>query len=116
MDTTAIRLTELAHGGGCGCKLAPAVLQTLLASQPVAQPFARLLVGNEMADDAAVWQIDDKTCLIATTDFFMPMVDDPYDFGRIAATNAISDIYAMGGKPILALAILGMPIGKLSRI
>jgi selenide, water dikinase len=107
------RLTDLAHGGGCGCKLAPAVLQDLLSKQPAAQPFAQLLVGNEMADDAAVWQIDDNTCVIATTDFFMPMVDDPYDFGRIAATNAISDIYAMGGKPILALAILGMPINKL---
>lgn len=107
------RLTELAHGGGCGCKLAPAVLQKLLAGQPAAQPFSQLLVGNEMSDDAAVWQIDDNTCVIATTDFFMPMVDDPYDFGRIAATNAISDVYAMGGKPIMALAILGMPINKL---
>jgi len=113
MDMPSPRLTELAHGGGCGCKLAPAVLQRLLASQPAAQPFAQLLVGNEMADDAAVWQIDDNTCVIATTDFFMPMVDDPYEFGRIAATNAISDVYAMGGKPILALAILGMPINKL---
>jgi selenide, water dikinase len=107
------RLTELAHGGGCGCKLAPAVLQKLLAGQPAAQPFSKLLVGNEMSDDAAVWQIDDNTCVIATTDFFMPMVDDPYDFGRIAAANAISDVYAMGGKPIMALAILGMPINKL---
>jgi selenide,water dikinase len=103
----------LAHGGGCGCKLAPAVLQSLLSAQPAAMPFAQLLVGNEMSDDAAVWQIDDNTCVIATTDFFMPMVDDPYDFGRIAATNAISDVYAMGGKPIMALAILGMPINKL---
>lgn len=114
MDMSVPRLTELAHGGGCGCKLAPAVLQSLLAGQPAAQPFAQLLVGNEMADDAAVWQVDENTCIIATTDFFMPMVDDPYDFGRIAATNAISDIYAMGGKPILALAILGMPINKLA--
>ncbi len=113
MDMISPRLTDLAHGGGCGCKLAPAVLQKLLAGQPAAQPFAQLLVGNEMSDDAAVWQIDDNTCVIATTDFFMPMVDDPYDFGRIAATNAISDIYAMGGKPIMALAILGMPINKL---
>eukprot|EP00913_Durusdinium_trenchii_P004218 g3910.t1 len=113
MDSVSPRLTDLAHGGGCGCKLAPAVLQSLLARQPAAQPFSQLLVGNEMADDAAVWQIDDNTCIIATTDFFMPMVDDPFDFGRIAATNAISDIYAMGGKPILALAILGMPISKL---
>lgn len=114
MDTPAIRLTELAHGGGCGCKLAPSVLQSLLSAQPAVQPFAQLLVGNEMADDAAVWQVDDKTCVIATTDFFMPMVDNPRDFGRIAATNAISDVYAMGGKPILALAILGMPISKLA--
>ncbi|TXI08542.1 MAG: selenide, water dikinase SelD [Rhizobium sp.] len=114
MDSLAPRLTELAHGGGCGCKLSPSILQQLLASQPAAGPFARLLVGNEMADDAAVWQVDENTCLIATTDFFMPMVDDPHDFGRIAATNAISDVYAMGGKPILALAILGMPINKLA--
>ncbi|MGO4440556.1 selenide, water dikinase SelD [Rhizobium sp. RAF56] len=114
MDTVAIRLTDLAHGGGCGCKLAPSVLQNLLANQPATAPFAQLLVGNEAADDAAVWQIDDDTCVIATTDFFMPVVDDPRDFGRIAATNAISDIYAMGGRPILALAIVGMPIGKLA--
>src|SRR6201996_2587030 len=108
-----VRLTDLAHGGGCGCKLAPSVLQKLLADQPQAAPFAQLLVGTETGDDAAVWQIDDKTCVIATTDFFMPVVDDPRDFGRIAATNAISDVYAMGGRPILALAILGMPLGKL---
>ncbi|EPE96690.1 selenide, water dikinase SelD [Rhizobium grahamii] len=114
MTENSFRLTELAHGGGCGCKLAPSVLQNLLASQPAAQPFAQLLVGTEMADDAAVWQVDENTCIIATTDFFMPVVDDPYDFGRIAATNAISDVYAMGGKPILALAILGMPISKLA--
>ncbi|HRM75162.1 MAG TPA: selenide, water dikinase SelD, partial [Paracoccus sp. (in: a-proteobacteria)] len=90
------RLTSLAHGGGCGCKLAPSVLRELLADQPVAQVFPQLLVGTETADDAAVWQVDDNTCVIATTDFFMPMVDNPRDFGRIAATNAISDIYAMG--------------------
>ena len=108
------RLTSLAHGGGCGCKLAPSVLRDLLAEQPLAQAFPQLLVGNEGSDDAAVWQVDDRTCVIATTDFFMPMVDDPRDFGRIAATNAISDIYAMGGRPIMALAILGMPIDKLS--
>ena len=107
------RLTALAHGGGCGCKLAPSVLRELLADQPVAQVFPQLLVGTETSDDAAVWQVDDNTCVIATTDFFMPMVDDPRDFGRIAATNAISDIYAMGGRPIMALAILGMPIDKL---
>ena len=113
MLSPVVRLTDLAHGGGCGCKLAPSVLQQLLAGQPQAAPFAQLLVGTETGDDAAVWQIDDKTCVIATTDFFMPVVDDPRDFGRIAAANAVSDIYAMGGKPILALAILGMPLGKL---
>src|SRR6201991_2282587 len=108
-----LRLTSLAHGGGCGCKLAPSVLQQLLTSQPAAQPFKQLLVGTETGDDAAVWKLDDGTCVIATTDFFMPMVDDPFDFGRIAATNAISDVYAMGGKPILALAMLGMPVDKI---
>jgi selenide, water dikinase len=106
------QLTELAHGGGCGCKLAPAVLQELLAGQ-VGALFPRLLVGTETSDDAAVWQLSDDQCVIATTDFFMPIVDDPHDFGRIAATNAISDVYAMGGTPIFALAILGMPLGKL---
>jgi selenide,water dikinase len=113
MDAPNIRLTSLAHGGGCGCKLAPSVLQDLLADQPAAQPYRQLLVGTETGDDAAVWQVDEKTCIIATTDFFMPMVDDPCDFGRIAATNAISDVYAMGGKPIMALAILGMPVDKI---
>lgn len=109
-----IRLTSLAHGGGCGCKLAPSVLQKLLKSQPEFGPFEHLLVGTETSDDAAVYQIDDNTAVIATTDFFMPMVDDPATFGKIAAANAISDIYAMGGKPIMALAILGMPIDKLA--
>ena len=113
MNTQQVRLTSLAHGGGCGCKLAPSVLQQLLADQPAAAPYRQLLVGTETADDAAVWQVDDNTCIIATTDFFMPMVDDPFDFGRIAATNAISDVYAMGGKPIMALAILGMPVDKI---
>jgi selenide,water dikinase len=113
MTISPTRLTDLAHGGGCGCKLAPQVLQELLAGQPKMAPFANLLVGIENSDDAAVWQIDDKVCVIATTDFFMPMVDDPDHFGRIAATNALSDIYAMGGKPIMALAILGMPLDKL---
>jgi len=113
-DAPPFRLTSLAHGGGCGCKLAPSVLRELLAEQPAAGPFERLLVGTETGDDAAVYQLDDETCLIATTDFFMPMVDDPFEFGRIAATNAISDVYAMGGKPLLALAILGMPLGKLA--
>lgn len=113
-ETPPFRLTSLAHGGGCGCKLAPSVLRELLADQPPGGPFDKLLVGTETGDDAAVYQLDDDTCLIATTDFFMPMVDDPYEFGRIAATNAISDVYAMGGKPLLALAILGMPLGKLA--
>ncbi|HRO14676.1 MAG TPA: selenide, water dikinase SelD [Paracoccus sp. (in: a-proteobacteria)] len=113
MSDHPVRLTALAHGGGCGCKLAPAVLRELLADQPAAQAFPQLLVGLETSDDAAVWQIDGNTAVIATTDFFMPMVDDPHAFGRIAATNAISDVYAMGGRPIMALAILGMPIDKL---
>src|SRR5262245_47251624 len=113
MNIPQIKLSSLAHGGGCGCKLAPSVLQQLLADQPAAAPFSQLLVGTETADDAAVWQLDETTCIIATTDFFMPMVDDPYDFGRIAATNALSDVYAMGGKPIMALAILGMPVDKI---
>lgn len=110
---TPFRLTSLAHGGGCGCKLAPSVLQNMLKNQPDFGPFEHLLVGTETSDDAAVYELDNETCIIATTDFFMPMVDDPNTFGRIAATNAISDIYAMGGKPIMALAILGMPIDKM---
>lgn len=114
MPSNQARLSSMAHGGGCGCKLSPAVLSELLAHMPKAQPFDDLLVGAETADDAAVWRIDDKTCLISTTDFFTPMVDDPRDFGRIAATNAISDVYAMGGRPIFALAILGMPLGKIA--
>jgi selenide,water dikinase len=113
MPQSNIRLSDLAHGGGCGCKLAPSVLHQLLVDQPQAGPFANLLVGTETGDDAAVWQIDEQNCVIATTDFFMPMVDDPRDFGRIAAANALSDVYAMGGKPIMALAILGMPLDKL---
>src|SRR5262245_10336569 len=113
MHAPEIKLTSLAHGGGCGCKLAPSVLQQLLTDLPAAAPFGQILVGTETADDAAVWQLDENTCVIATTDFFMPMVDDAFDFGRIAAANAISDVYAMGGRPIMALAILGMPIDKL---
>jgi selenide,water dikinase len=113
MTVPDIRLTELAHGGGCGCKLAPSVLQQLLAGQASGGLFPQLLVGTETGDDAAVWQIDDNNCIVATTDFFMPMVDDPQDFGRIAAANAISDVYAMGGRPLMALAILGMPLDKL---
>ena len=112
MNAPFISLTSLAHGGGCGCKLAPSVLHELLANEPAAQPYRQLLVGTETGDDAAVWQVDESLCIVATTDFFMPVVDDPHDFGRIAATNAISDVYAMGAKPIMALAILGMPLGK----
>jgi selenide,water dikinase len=112
MNAPVFRLTSLAHGGGCGCKLAPSVLQELLAREPIASSYRQLLVGTETGDDAAIWQVDDKLCMIATTDFFMPVVDDPRDFGRIAATNAISDVYAMGGKPVMALAILGMPLDK----
>jgi selenide,water dikinase len=108
-----VRLSQLSHGGGCGCKLAPSVLQQLLSSHPAATRYPQLLVGVETGDDAGVWELDNGTCIIATTDFFMPMVDDPHDFGRIAATNAISDVYAMGGTPIMALAILGMPVDKI---
>ena len=108
------RLTSLAHGGGCGCKLSPAMLREILAGMPAAAAFPNLLVGTETSDDAAVWRLNDQQALVATTDFFMPIVDDPFDFGRIAATNALSDVYAMGGTPILALAIVGMPIGKMS--
>jgi selenide,water dikinase len=113
LNAPILRLTALAHGGGCGCKLSPAVLRELLAEQPAAAPFANLLVGTETGDDAAVWRLDDEICIVATTDFFMPMVDDPFDFGRIAATNALSDVYAMGAKPIFALAVLGMPINSM---
>src|SRR5690348_390139 len=114
VDISKVKLTSLAHGAASGCKLAPPGLQELLADQPGAAPFKPLLVGTETADDAAVWQLDENTCVIATTDFFMPMVDDAFDFGRIAATNAISDVYAMGGTPIMALAILGMPVDKIA--
>jgi len=110
----APRLTSLSHGGGCGCKIAPGILRDLLKGSATTTPFAQLLVGAETADDAAVYRLNDEQAVIATTDFFMPIVDDPFDFGRIAATNALSDVYAMGGTPILALAILGMPIKLLS--
>jgi selenide, water dikinase len=108
-----IRLTEFSHGGGCGCKIAPAVLSELLAATPIRGLPKALLVGTETCDDAAVYRLNDTQALVATTDFFTPIVDDPYDFGRIAATNAISDIYAMGAKPIFALALVGMPLDKL---
>lgn len=109
------RLTSLSHGGGCGCKIAPGVLSGILRQMAPGLPVpAQLLVGIETADDAAVWQLNEEQALVATTDFFMPIVDDPGDFGRIAATNAISDVYAMGGRPILALALVGMPVKVLS--
>ena len=108
------RLTSLSHGGGCGCKIAPGVLREILKGTAAMPIPKELLVGIETADDAAVYQLNDEQALIATTDFFMPIVDDPFDFGRIAATNAISDVYAMGGRPIMALALVGMPINVLS--
>lgn len=112
-DTQALRLTSFSHGGGCGCKIAPGVLSEILKQSKGFPVPPQLLVGIETADDAAVYQLNDEQALIATTDFFMPIVDDPFDFGRIAATNAISDVYAMGGTPIMALALVGMPIDKL---
>ncbi len=108
-----LRLTSLAHGGGCGCKLSPAVLRDILARMPAAKPYANMIVGIETGDDAAVYRLNDGQALIATTDFFTPIVDDPRDFGRIAAANALSDVYAMGGTPIFALALVGMPVDKL---
>src|SRR5579863_1293111 len=108
------RLTSLSHGGGCGCKIAPGLLSEILRNTARMPVPPELLVGIETADDAAVYRLNGEQALVATTDFFMPIVDDPHDFGRIAATNAISDVYAMGGKPIMALAILGMPVGKVS--
>jgi selenide,water dikinase len=112
-DTGSLKLTSFSHGGGCGCKIAPGVLADILKQSKGFPVPPQLLVGIETADDAAVYQLNDEQALIATTDFFMPIVDDPVDFGRIAATNAISDVYAMGGTPIMALALVGMPIDKL---
>jgi selenide,water dikinase len=112
-SANSIKLTSFAHGGGCGCKIAPGVLAQILKGSSGFPVPKELLVGIETADDAAVYQLNDEQALIATTDFFMPIVDDPFDFGRIAATNAISDVYAMGGTPIMALALVGMPINKL---
>lgn len=109
-----IKLTQYSHGAGCGCKIAPAVLDKILHSSIKIQPDARLLVGNDTRDDAAAYDMGNGMALISTTDFFMPIVDDPYDFGRIASANAISDVYAMGAKPVLAIAILGWPVDKLS--
>jgi selenide,water dikinase len=111
--TAPLRLTTFSHGGGCGCKIAPGVLSSILKSSAPGFLPPQLMVGIETADDAAVWRLNDQQALIATTDFFMPIVDDPFDFGRIAATNAISDVYAMGGTPIMALAIVAMPIAQL---
>jgi selenide,water dikinase len=109
----AIKLTSFSHGGGCGCKIAPGVLSEILKKSTGFPVPKELMVGIETADDAAVYKLNDEQALIATTDFFMPIVDDPFDFGRIAATNAISDVYAMGGTPIMALALVGMPVNKL---
>ena len=108
-----VRLTKYSHGAGCGCKISPAVLNTILQDNKITQIDPRLLVSNTDRDDAAVYAIDDNQAIISTTDFFMPIVDDPFDFGQIAAVNALSDVYAMGGKPIMAIAILGWPLDKL---
>ena len=113
VKTLIPRLTSLSHGGGCGCKIAPAVLQQIISKSDFAMLPKELLVGIETSDDAAVYQINETQAIVATTDFFMPIVDDPFDFGRIAATNAISDVYAMGGTPLFALALVGMPINTL---
>ena len=115
MNTSAIKLTQYSHGAGCGCKISPSVLDSILSAagkSPV--KFPDLLVGNEERDDAAVLNLGDGTAVISTTDFFMPIVDDPETFGRIAATNAISDIYAMGGTPLMAIAILGWRMSMLT--
>jgi selenide,water dikinase len=111
--TDSVKLTQFSHGGGCGCKIAPGVLAELLARAPAGIVPPELMVGTETADDAAVYRLNDTQALVATTDFFTPIVDDPFDFGRIAATNALSDVYAMGGRPIMALALVGMPLDKL---
>ena len=113
MTTEEIRLTQFSKGGGCGCKIAPSVLQQMLATGDKGS-FPHLLVGNESSDDAAVYLLNDDTAVVSTTDFFMPIVDNPFDFGRIAAANSISDVYAMGGRPIMAIAVLGWPVAKLS--
>ncbi|MGZ3849893.1 MAG: selenide, water dikinase SelD [Flavisolibacter sp.] len=109
-----VKLTQYSKGGGCGCKIAPSVLQQILQTPAPLASFQDLLVGNESSDDAAVYRISEETALVSTTDFFLPIVDDPFDFGRIAAANAISDVYAMGGQPLVAIAILGWPVEKLS--
>jgi selenide,water dikinase len=108
-----VRLTQFSHGGGCGCKIAPGVLEQILAKTAPGLIPKQLLVGIETSDDAAVYQINERQAIVATTDFFMPIVDDPFDFGAIAATNAISDVYAMGGQPLFALALVGMPVNQI---
>ena len=108
-----IKLTQYSHGAGCGCKISPSVLEEILHSDLQKVQFSSLLVGNESKDDAAVFDLGDGTCIVSTTDFFMPIVDDPFTFGSIASVNAISDVYAMGGEPIMAIAILGWPINKI---
>jgi len=113
MTEEAIKLTQYSHGAGCGCKIAPRVLDEILKTAVSSPAFPRLLVGNDSRDDAAVYDIGNGMALVSTTDFFMPIVDDAFDFGRIAASNAISDVYAMGGTPLLAIAILGWPVDKL---
>ncbi|MER3464734.1 MAG: selenide, water dikinase SelD, partial [Chitinophagaceae bacterium] len=107
-----IKLTQYSKGGGCGCKIAPSVLQKIVATKQLSS-FKNLLVGNDSNDDAAVYQLNEETAIVSTTDFFLPIVDDAYDFGRIAAANSVSDVYAMGGTPLMAIAILGFPIDKL---
>ncbi len=113
MNKAVIRLTSLSHGGGCGCKIAPSVLREMLAKMPSGFADPALMVGTETSDDAAVYRINDAQALVATTDFFMPIVDDAFDFGRIAAANALSDVYAIGGRPLFALAVVGFPVDKL---
>jgi selenide, water dikinase len=113
LPSTPVRLTSFSHGGGCGCKIAPGVLSQILRASGGGLIPPELMVGIETADDAAVYRLNDEQALVATTDFFMPIVDDPFDFGRIAATNAISDVYAMGGRPIMALALVAMPVNQL---
>src|SRR6187551_227524 len=108
-----VKLTQFSHGSGCGCKIAPAVLEEILKNSGAQKPFADLLVGTETKDDAAVYRLANGTCLVSTTDFFTPILDDAFTFGRAAAANALSDVYAMGGKPLLAVAILGWPVEKL---
>ncbi len=113
MPIETIKLTQYSHGSGCGCKISPETLTKILATNEVPAPDPRLLVGNDTRDDAAVYALDDERVIISTTDFFMPIVDAPFDFGAIASVNAISDIYAMGGTPIMAIAILGWPLDKI---